>query len=79
MFDLMRLYQVIVWISSCFNNRICQLYIEQLTSKDPLSPADKHNVAEMCVAWDLPTVVNDTNRNWLAEKILHHSVSNILS
>ncbi|XP_026101665.1 uncharacterized protein LOC113073000 isoform X1 [Carassius auratus] len=45
-----------------------------LTSKDPLSPADKHNVAEMCVAWDLPTVVNDTNRNWLAEKILHHSV-----
>ncbi|XP_028451196.1 uncharacterized protein LOC114566707 [Perca flavescens] len=45
-----------------------------LTNKDPLSPADKHNVVELCVAWDLPTAVNDTNRNWLAEKILHHSM-----
>uniref|UniRef100_A0A8C2H3U6 HECT domain-containing protein n=1 Tax=Cyprinus carpio TaxID=7962 RepID=A0A8C2H3U6_CYPCA len=62
----------VVQISDCPDFDLRQK-IMLLEGESELTPDEKESINDLCFSWDLPPV-NNANRRWLYERLLHHAV-----
>ncbi|RVE61339.1 hypothetical protein OJAV_G00169860 [Oryzias javanicus] len=59
-------------LSDCPDTDVIEV-VSLLESEKELTPPEKCEVNNLAVSWDLP-LMTDSNRRWLAEKLLYHAI-----
>lgn len=63
---------IVLQLSDCPDTDVVEV-VSLLESQQELTAEERCEVNNLAFSWDLPPV-NENNRRWLAEKILHHAV-----